>query len=371
MSRRSANPAVKVEESFSSSSGRPLRNARVQAQQQMSVYLESDGEGEDDDAFGDDGGEEVVVAAASRTSRRSGRATRGKAPDRYDDEDDFEDKMVDTSPILHDTRRASGRLKKVVVDPDDEDADGDAREDISSSPPIPPRNPFPPRRETRNSGAGLPSVNGNGVGGTGENIELAAPHGLRASRASRSSRRDISRHSSADAESFAPSGSGTATELEDESDDPLQHDYESPDDADGLESRSPSPRRRSRRGTRASAPSRPAPRRSTRVSARAAHDSDDDYGAPKRQLRQRTGKVNYELPPLDISAEIMPDAIASVSGPSKRRVVGFAGGTRFGSAAASKGLPWTVRGMHLAQAMGDPDTSDSVSSTTLAPFYRG
>jgi hypothetical protein len=79
--------------------------------------------------------------------------------------------------------------------------------------------------------------------------------------------------------------------------------------------------------------------------------------------------VNYQLPPLDISAELLPDAIAGISRPGgrgrPRGGVGFADGARFGAGGAggAKGLGWNVRGRDLAQAMGDLDSSDSVSQT--------
>jgi hypothetical protein len=60
---------------------------------------------------------------------------------------------------------------------------------------------------------------------------------------------------------------------------------------------------------------------------------------------------------MDISAEILQNAIAGASRP---------GGGKPGRPAASrfgKGLPWMLPGADRAQAMGDPDTSDSVSLT--------
>ena len=92
------------------------------------------------------------------------------------------------------------------------------------------------------------------------------------------------------------------------SDDPIMNQYGTPSDEDDFieyDDRPP-PRR-----TRQSKPTR----RSTRNSNR-RHDSEDEFGAPKRQLRQRTSKPNYELPPLDISAELMQEAITNVAGPS-------------------------------------------------------
>lgn len=180
-------------------------------------------------------------------------------------------------------------------------------------------------------------------------------------RSKRGKARAISRHSSADAESFAPTHS--SAEDAEESEDPMQNNFRSDyEDEEEDDVESPAVRRRPvRKPLRmVAAAARSGPRRSTRTSARAQHDSDDEYGAPKRELRQRTSKVNYELPPLDISAELIQDAVAGVSGPSRRRGVGFAGGTRFG-ASSSKGLGWNMRGRDLAHAMGDPDTSDSVS----------
>ena len=330
-SSRRSQTFVKTEEAFSAS-GRPIRGARLAAEQSLSrIRDDSDPE---DEAFMEDG-EEAVPAASAIPSRRSQRGNAGRPSAKYEDDDFDDDEIRATSSRRPNTRRR-------VVDPDDEDAEGEA-----STGAEPPRRRAFPARTTRQSDA---SLNGNHVSPVdpSETRRTSLPTKLKTKQ---------SRHSSADAESFEPSASDD-TQEEDVSDDPLQDQWGTPDDDDDDYSRSVSPRR-PRKKTRSTVRSAPT-RRSTRNSRRAA-DSDEEYGAPKRKLRERTSKPNYQLPPLDISAELVQDTIASAAGPSRRRGVGFAGGTRFGADANSAGLPWGVRGKDLARAMGDPDTSDSVS----------
>lgn len=322
--RRSSSSVVKTEEV--STSGRPVRSARLQAQAQVHSYIEMDEQGSDVDGEGEDDGfvdpgEEVGVPT------RSGRVS--KKPTRYAGDDDFEDTMIETSPVIGEVRRGGRRTRRAVVDPDEED---------EPAPAPPPRNAFPPR-STRNSlqTAAAPELGTPGPSYT--NGDLHTPATER-----RSTRRGKSRHSSADAESFEPSDEDAASDG-DASSDPMVKGFEEEDD--DLESRNSSP---PRRNTRTQARRQP-PRRSARQTAR--HDSDDEYARPKRSLRERP-KVNYELPPMDISAEILQNAIAGASRP---------GGGKPGRPAASrfgKGLPWMLPGADRAQAMGDPDTSDSV-----------
>lgn len=359
MSRSRHNGSVSFEESHN---GRPTRGAQRAARQVVSTYAEDD----DEDDFDDE--EDRKPRRDSRShheaegTRRSGRSSKGKAPGRFAEDDDFGNDAMATTSAAKKTRATGGRAKRRVVDPDEDDEDAQGEADYA--PPPTGRNAFPTRRATRLSGDLLP-VNGNGLAAVpDEETEVDNSQGVEMTPSGRSKRgkaRAISRHSSADAESFAPTHS--SAEDAEESEDPMQNNFRSDyEDEEEDDVESPAVRRRPvRKPLRmVAAAARSGPRRSTRTSARAQHDSDDEYGAPKRELRQRTSKVNYELPPLDISAELIQDAVAGVSGPSRRRGVGFAGGTRFG-ASSSKGLGWNMRGRDLAHAMGDPDTSDSVS----------
>lgn len=178
-------------------------------------------------------------------------------------------------------------------------------------------------------------------------------------------RRGRSRHSSEG--SFNPDESDAQSEHS-ESDDPIAGDFihhdddeedEEDEDADYGYNRRPkrqAARGPQRRATKTSARTR----MSTRTRGRAAEEEEDDAPFGGKRLRERKSTVNYALPPADLSAEILQEAIASASRPNGRAGVGRAGGVRFAGAAGAKGLPWSARGRDLAQAMGDPDTSDSV-----------
>ncbi|ORX34940.1 hypothetical protein BD324DRAFT_609696 [Kockovaella imperatae] len=310
MSRRNSG-TVKTEESFSSS-GRPVRGARVAAERKFTSYAEADSE---EDGEGEEEYEEEAVPQPRRTERNNA----GKTAVRFSD-DDHEAAPIPT------TRNSRGRKRRVDPDEDDED-EGHVVQ--------PARNAFP-TRSTRLS-------NGHAAA-----VEQSAPVPT-----------PKSRHSSADAESFEPS----ATE-DDGSDDQLGGFGTPSDDDEGsfieYDDRPP-PRRATRRRAQP-------PRRSTRNSNRRA-DSDDDFGAPKRQLRQRTSKVNYELPPLDISAELVQETIANAAGASRRRGgMGFANGS--GSQFPSAKGTWAGRGA-LPQAMGDMDTSDSDMEFAIPKLGQG
>jgi hypothetical protein len=325
-----SHTVVKTEPYSAPSSSRPVREARLNAQHNRSAYREVNS---DEDADGEDAlvmNDVQPAYPADPYTSRSGRAIR--PPEKYKGEDDFEDRMVETSPVLREAPRRVGRLRGRVADPDDEEGEEDYN-------PQPTRNSFhsrPARNPlglNRNAGPGYRNINGKSVKRDDHRSKLAG-----------------SRHSSADAESFEPSGSETEGDV---SEDPLQRPFDEEDDLESR-SRSPSPAPRRARSTRTAV--RGPVRRSTRQSTRANQDqeSDDDFAKPKRQLRQRTSKVNYELPPLDISAEVMQDAIAGVARPNGR-------GIRFGTSTTNKGIPWSLKVREMAQAMGDPDTSDSVS----------
>ncbi|EIW73387.1 hypothetical protein TREMEDRAFT_70962 [Tremella mesenterica DSM 1558] len=130
-----------------------------------------------------------------------------------------------------------------------------------------------------------------------------------------------------------------------ESDDPLAEPFV--DDDQELPSTEESPprlRRRSERNARSSGN-----RRTVRTEE------------PSRRLRARTNQPNYQLPPLDISAEIGRQDDQPMRPSARSRGLGaFGNGAGFGPGAATKGLPWALKGGQLARAMGDPDTSDSV-----------
>lgn len=293
---------------------------------------------DDDVGYGGGGG-----SGGSR--RRSTRAA---------DEDAFEDTMM-TSPIV-DTpvqKRNGGRAKKIVIDPDEEEDDAEGEIELDDGSPPPKAYPKRPTRSTHVDGDDAdfdvtqrPQRSGNANG-----------------RSTRASNRARSRHSSADAESYREASSASD---EDEAIISPERDFDEFDDDDDTHSDSPRPRRNTRsaptRSTRQSAGG--GTRRSTRAKARITRDDSDE---PKRTLRERP-KVNYQLPPLDVSAEINEATIAAAAnagGASKKRGVGFAGGTRFGSRGGGlRGMPWAMGGGQpgkMTQSMGDPDTSDSVS----------
>lgn len=279
---------------------------------------------DDEDADGEAEFEPPAPApVTSEPTRRSSRSS--KPPERFADDDDFENNMLDTSPVIQEV--ASGRrTRRRVVDPDDEEAEAPANGGEEPVPDTQPDETPVPKRKRQPS---------------------------------------RQRHSSADAESFAPTESDQSSEpesVEEAADDYEEHD----DDDDNFLDDSPPRRRTTRRATRSSA-------RATR-SARAM-DSDDSYGA-KRTLRKRASRPNYELPPMDISAEIqaaeiMNNAIAAASRPGGARRGGFpgAGAANFGTAVSGKTLPWSLKGKDLAQAMGDPDSSDS--DMDLPPMGAG
>ncbi|WWC67172.1 uncharacterized protein I206_101079 [Kwoniella pini CBS 10737] len=351
--------AVVQEESYS---GRPRRGASQRAQAQMVSYQEDeddedfeDAEGEEDDGVGN------FVPDIPIEPIRPTRSTRtAKAPESYGNEDDFEDKLMPSSPHeVVETRRTSGRGKRIVIDPDEED-------DEDFKPSVPPRNAFP-SRTTRTS---IGSVQGTipieaevpAAGPSYSNGNSKTPK-----RATRQSSKV--RHSSADAEEFEPTDDGSISDDHASSDalGNYDHDEEEEDD-DDLISRSSheSLRKRKTRSSARNIHTRSMPtRRSTRSSRKKAdEESDDEYGGGgKRNLRTRTSKPNYHIPTIDdLSKEIsMAEAMAAASRPNGRPggVGGLGNGVRFGASGSKKGLPWSVKGRDLAQAMGDPDTSDS------------
>ncbi|OCF30797.1 hypothetical protein I316_07520 [Kwoniella heveanensis BCC8398] len=368
--RGSYVPAV---QDASYSSGRPRREASQRAQQQMVSYaeVEEDEEEEEEDAVGeaeDDAegeAEEVAPSPVKAAHYEPPRPTRSgrnpKMPQRYGEygdhgEDDFENKIVPTSP-LHSpgigSKRASTRGKR-IIDPDEEDEDeGDYTEAVRP----PPRNAFP-TRPTRSSmgSAAIPAA-----------PVAAGPsytNGHSKSRSTRSGRAaGRTRHSSADGEDFEPEEE-SASDDDHQSSDPLaNYDDDGEEDDMASYSEGQSPRKKK---TRNSTSSRRAPRaRTTRNSTKRRDDSDEEYGGTgRRNLRTRTNRPDYHIPTLDEISKndlIMDEAIAAVSRPNGRigGVGGLGAGRKFGAGGASKSLPWSLKSKDLAQAMGDPDTSDS------------
>ncbi|WWC85468.1 uncharacterized protein L201_000332 [Kwoniella dendrophila CBS 6074] len=347
---------VEQEESYG---GRPRRGASQRAQAQMVSYKEDDDDFEDaegeDDAEGEEDDEpedgkfkpELPIAPIRPT--RSGRTS--KAPERYGNEDDFEDKLMPSSPPeVVEPRRSSGRVRKIVVDPD---------EDEEEFRPTPATRNAVPTRATRSSLGSVHAVEPPAAGPSYTNGNIKPPK--------RNTRQSSKvRHSSADAEDFQPTDDGSVTD-ENASSDQFGNFEDEEEEDDDLQSRSShgSYGRKKSRSSRRATRSMPT-RRTTRSAKRADPDSDDEYGArpnEKRNLRIRTSKPNYQLPTLDdLSKEIsMQEAMAAASRPNgrPRGVGGLSTGVRFGASAGSKGLPWSVKGKDLAQAMGDPDTSDS------------
>lgn len=353
--RRSSQ--VHQEEHTVSASGRPQRGATRLAATKA-IYKEDDDE-ELDDAYNsvdDDVDEETdgVIQVAPAVTTSSGRIQ--KPPQRF--EDDFENAPMSASPDMQSGGRiAGGKAKRrVIVDPDE-----DEEEDAA----LPPRNAFP-SRSARNSLASANADSGPHQPDTGTSY----PNGKRSLRSGgRATTR--TRHSSADADEFEPTG-GESTE-EHASSDPLGNYDEEPEEEDFVVSdddgsgygKRRSSRRRTTRATARNTRSTALPtRRSTRSSAKTrALDSDEDSSPHKRpNLRERTSRPNYHIPTLEeLSKELSTqEAIAAVAGSSGRAAGGFRGasGVRYGGV----GLPFAMRAKDLTQAMGDPDTSDSVGS---------
>lgn len=321
------------------SSGRPQRAARVQApvdyhEDDASEFDGSEDSEDDRPAFQrskkssrkvkrDPDENDQFVPVESTT--RSGRQTR--KPSRLYDEGNSDHKAATASPGEENSRRVSGRIRNSRMIHDSDDAEGEAVATGS----LPPRNAFParPTRQSGGSASAAPYANG---------------HPTPASKAERKLK-SKARHSSADAESFKLDDSETASDEAEESDDPIalnSHDEdESPEESLPV------------RRTRSQAT------RNTRNPRSSNRRVSEDFVVPARRLRARTSRPNYQIPPLDISAELnnIPTSSAQPSG--RAGTAGrFGVGSRFGGF-SSKGIPWAMQGRDLARAMGDPDTSDS------------
>ena len=299
-------------------SGRPIRGTRAQR-----PIIES--EEEDEEAFGQS-------RNTRGSKRRNGRAQQHDG----EDEDAFDDTMLDSSPFkqtAHPPARRPGRTRRLAPDPDEEDAAG----------PGEPAAPSGSRRSSRQH----PSAQAD------EYVE-PAPTG----RVTRGRKQSKSRGSSIGAESFNPSASGSASDAEGETD----IEAELPDDFDSEAASSVASSRPRKTRRRTAAPANV--RRSTRNTRRSRQISDDDdFEAPKRQLRERHNRPDYTIPPaLDNNTELVPEAVANISGPRRGR-----GGLSKIAAqfAAAAGSSWANQ--QMGQAMGDPDSSDSVSPTACMP----
>lgn len=270
----------------------------------------------EDEVYHDEvvGGEDDDLHDAG--TRHSTRAR--KAPRRYHGEDDFEDSMIADSspPKVASTRAGRAARRRVIVDPDE--AEEDHAEPYTNGEAV--AEPVEEPRPVRTTGRLRGRKNGH------------APH-----------------NSDDDALSFEPSESGKSTASETEAEQPIEDD-------ETFDESTPPPRRAVTRRTVGR-------RAGTRSSKRLATADSEEEGAT-RNLRKRDSRPNYQLPPLDISAEIaqaeeLNKAIAGASGPrgGRRRNLGL--GMQFGGLGGDSRLPWQMKGKDLAQAMGDPDSSDS------------
>ena len=313
-----------VEEVIGSSS-RPTRTASLRAQAQLRSYGDHGVHTDLEDRTssrrkGSMEDEDEPESLPSAQLTRFGRTS--KPPARFADEEPQNggheyDSMGQSASPPPVRKSSSGRSKRIVHDPDDEES---AAPEQMFSPP-----------KTRSNGFG------------------SGAHG--SSSAGRSKRHRVkSQHSDAE-ESFDPDADETEpSQEEDDSDDPIgnfvENDDEDDEELEGYNF--------------------PARRKTRSMSHRKRDVKDKVSGG--RNLRARNSKPNYALPPADISgelveAEIRSSAIAAASRPNGVRRMNMG---RFGS---NKGM-WSVPNATMARAMGDPDTSDSVSvSPPMQPRY--
>lgn len=351
MSRPTRSSAsIKIEQEYNPYPERPRRSTQAV---RPSRYVDgADDDEEEEDAYQESEPEVISVPTTSRSGRVrkpverfAGNAANGSAPhdDGEDDalgEDDFEDSMQTTTTSVPNAKSTRAKLQALARARKDEASQAEweahaGRRRTSG------RLAFPPQPADEHDYADAP-----------DSQEMPVE---RSGRSTRAAKRAKSRHSSADAESFAPSNSASATEDDDVPSEDLPGDDYDDDEEDSEDSeaerRRPSRSRPSRRPARRAAP---AARRSTRTSAR-ARDSDEDYGPKKRTLRERA-KVDYALPPLDISAELQ-SAVDTISGPRKGGLAST--GKRLG-AGAWKSAPWNSRLNQVTMANNrDADSSDS------------
>lgn len=385
MSRPKRASTVKVEQGYNAIPERPKRsNQGVQPAR----YRHNDddeeeeeefnpGAEEEDEPYAEDSEPEVIPTFS--TSTRSGRTRKpverfaGSIPNgnhHEEDgeeepdalgEDDFEDTMHQTSPVAP-AKSTKAKLQSLAraargrAETQSEWEEHAGRRRSSG------RLAFPSQVEVANGfDGGLPD----------SQEEIVRPS--RSTRNTRAPKRAKSRNSSAGEESFAPDHSATGTESEGDSPSAHLPDEDDEDDDDEDDDGGWPPARRTSRPSRTTRqPTRRAPpavtvRRSTRNSARTREASEDEEYGPtkKRQLRERA-KVDYALPPLDISAELST-AVEAVSGPSRK---GYGGNKRLGAAGWKSNPPWASRLNQVTMANNrDADSSDS--DLDLLPPVRG
>ena len=359
--RRDSHNSYSAEQ-YSSTSGRHMRSTRAAA----TSYKEP----------GSDDSEEEVRPRGGRS--KSGRNI--KPPSRYaePDEDDFENSML-TSPAVPATTTRSSRAKRRIVDPDEDEEEADdipePEDDEFTGSPVAPRLSFP-SRPTRSSLAQAQLVTV-----PAEPEPKSLEQGLTGRRSTRSNgQRAKSRHSSADGESYHGTDSEPVSD-EDEDEDDLddfrgsrragtgragrtsRRDSFVVEDDDDYGSPPPRAKKQTRR-----APARNGGR-VTRNSTR-QHDSEDEQPR-KRNLRERANVVNYALPPADITAEMAAAGAADLRAVTESGPKRGGGGGRIGGSLTLRGVGMGFKmpgppGRDVPQAMGDPDSSDSVSSSLLS-----
>lgn len=355
--RRDSHNSYSAEQ-YSATSGRHMRSTRAAA----TSYKEP----------GSDESEDEVKPRPGRS--KSGRSI--KPPSRYaePDEDDFENSMM-TSPAVPATTTRSSRSRKRIVDPDEEDEEEavddvpeDEDEELTGSP-VAPRLSFP-GRPTRSSLAQAQLVPVQPEP-EAESLEPVST-GRRSTRAN--GQRAKSRHSSADGESYHGTESESVSGDDDDDDDlddfrgarrptttrggrTSRRDSFVVEDDDDYGSPPPRAKKQTRR-----APTRAAGR-VTRNSTR-QHDTDDEQPR-KRNLRERANVVNYALPPADITAEMAAAGAADLRAVTESGPKRGGGGGRIGGSLTLRGVGMGFKlpgppGRDVPQAMGDPDSSDSV-----------
>lgn len=387
MSRRPSSSAVAAAAQYQShSSGRPTRAAQAKANyriQQMDddAPSDQDAEGEDeadevdegydgndngytqpqDEPYDDRRASKSASLHALQEARRSQRER--KQPERLVESDVYDTHAASRSS----SRRQSHRNEDV------EGNDGQYVEQGEQEAYQPPRNAFPTRttRSTRASepqepvaDAGLALFNDDS-----DDYREAKPQRNPKKSKKRAAASQRSGYGRSDAEdSFEPSEDGDGSDDDADSEDPINGYEVDDDDADRDEDdfivASTPPTRRTRNSRSQRGPTR----RSTRAAAH--HDTEDESPSAKRPNLRAKKAVNYALPPADISTELtsamVNDAIAGVSKPNGR-ARSAAGPSRFGT----KTFSFNLGGRDIAQAMGEPDSSDSVGCEALKERSAG
>ena len=333
------------------------------------------------DAYAYDDPNQLALDDGQRRSTRE-----RKAPQKYAGEDDFEERLAETSPVAPSpqVRSRVGAKKKGrrVIDPDEDDDDYGAGEEGQDEDaigeeetqteqfdtPVKPRRAFPPApaqlaaapntRRLSAAHAQAQITNGNG------NSNGAYPTRSGGGRPTRSTRKTNQYGDSEDNHSFQPSGSDVGSGSDEESDDVLGRSMgesgdetaTSDDDEDSYgkprrsrAARNQRQRQKQKQQSRRAAPGRSAgTRQSARIKAGAMDDEDDeDYGGGggrgggggggggRRNLRERKSQVNYALPPVDISMEL---AQQEVLGSEALNVAGVGVGGRANGRNSLSGL---------------------------------